>query len=239
MSKLLKCVECGKNVSSSSRFCPHCKARDFKVMRCAYCKQSIVQGYDGINLILNVPLHEHCYKKVDTLRRSELAQPLIFNQKCKVCKTKDQQTIDPNNFRSAAVGNRLRVTCGSMQCSSCGELGSISPSVEFVMCENCRDFIGKGKGVTYTTSGSPTLSIPYHKTCFNIQITSHQLNEQSTLAQSAYIVSNLKKFYLQGLTKEESLKNIQDAISVCLQVRAEFDLPLIKELCGASSELLG
>jgi predicted RNase H-like HicB family nuclease len=43
----------------------------------------------------------------------------------------------------------------------------------------------------------------------------------------------------QGLTKEESLKNIQDAISACLQVRAEFGLPLIKELCGVSSELLG
>jgi len=33
----------------------------------------------------------------------------------------------------------------------------------------------------------------------------------------------------QGLTKEEALENIQDAISACLQVRAEFGLSLTVE----------
>jgi predicted RNase H-like HicB family nuclease len=33
----------------------------------------------------------------------------------------------------------------------------------------------------------------------------------------------------QGATKEEALDNIQDAISACLQVRAEMGLPLTIE----------
>ncbi|MTJ18849.1 MULTISPECIES: type II toxin-antitoxin system HicB family antitoxin [unclassified Dolichospermum] len=33
----------------------------------------------------------------------------------------------------------------------------------------------------------------------------------------------------QGETKEEALENIQDAISACLQVRAEIGLPLTVE----------
>jgi predicted RNase H-like HicB family nuclease len=33
----------------------------------------------------------------------------------------------------------------------------------------------------------------------------------------------------QGATKEEALENIQDAISACLQVRAEMGLPLTIE----------
>lgn len=33
----------------------------------------------------------------------------------------------------------------------------------------------------------------------------------------------------QGATKEEGLENIQDAISACLQVRAEMGLPLTIE----------
>ncbi|AFW96807.1 hypothetical protein ANA_C20363 [Anabaena sp. 90] len=33
----------------------------------------------------------------------------------------------------------------------------------------------------------------------------------------------------QGATKEEALENIQDAISACLQVRAEMGLPLTVE----------
>jgi len=33
----------------------------------------------------------------------------------------------------------------------------------------------------------------------------------------------------QGATKEEALENIQDAISACLQVRAEIGLPLTVE----------
>ncbi|MFN7415667.1 MAG: type II toxin-antitoxin system HicB family antitoxin [Dolichospermum sp.] len=33
----------------------------------------------------------------------------------------------------------------------------------------------------------------------------------------------------QGETKEEALENIQDAISACLQVRAEMGLPLTIE----------
>jgi predicted RNase H-like HicB family nuclease len=33
----------------------------------------------------------------------------------------------------------------------------------------------------------------------------------------------------QGATKEEALENIQDAISACLQVRAEIGLPLTIE----------
>jgi predicted RNase H-like HicB family nuclease len=33
----------------------------------------------------------------------------------------------------------------------------------------------------------------------------------------------------QGTTKEEALENIQDAISACLQVRAELGLPLTVE----------
>jgi predicted RNase H-like HicB family nuclease len=33
----------------------------------------------------------------------------------------------------------------------------------------------------------------------------------------------------QGATKEEGLENIQDAISACLQVRAEIGLPLTTE----------
>ena len=33
----------------------------------------------------------------------------------------------------------------------------------------------------------------------------------------------------QGKTKEEALENIKDAISACLEVRAEFDLPLTIE----------
>ena len=33
----------------------------------------------------------------------------------------------------------------------------------------------------------------------------------------------------QGTTKEEALENIQDAISACLQVRAEMGLPLTIE----------
>ncbi len=33
----------------------------------------------------------------------------------------------------------------------------------------------------------------------------------------------------QGATKEEALENIQDAISACLQVRADLGLPLTME----------
>ena len=33
----------------------------------------------------------------------------------------------------------------------------------------------------------------------------------------------------QGATKEEALENIQDAISACLQVRADLGLPLTRE----------
>ncbi len=33
----------------------------------------------------------------------------------------------------------------------------------------------------------------------------------------------------QGATKEEALENIQDAISACLQVRADLGLPLTVE----------
>ena len=148
MPELLKCIECGKPVSSNAWSCPHCGIREFTGVECHYCRKiskiselsvKEKQGYDS--LILDYYYHSSCLKSIrDDGRVAE--EPKIEKGSCSVCGY--SYVVKPTDYRSSSEWGYYY----AVRCSNCGQGVSSKPDMTKIsVCLVCNHDVATEKAV--------------------------------------------------------------------------------------------
>lgn len=71
---LIKCKECGKEISSQADFCPHCGIKNEKTVICSYCKNDSGKTYEELQNLQeegHIEICKNCGKEIIVMSKYE------------------------------------------------------------------------------------------------------------------------------------------------------------------------
>ena len=156
MSGLIKCAECGRNVSSNVNQCPHCHGNPHTT-KCAVCKNQM-KNSEG-DYFGSMPKHVGLSMAHKSCKESWQKSILSQTFSCSVCNCQFSYYDAEQNKIIDSGGDYTSSTSYYFKCPECGE------KVEMLLCSNCGLLLHPSEKKLFTYSGHRGSLIFVHKSC--------------------------------------------------------------------------
>lgn len=197
MATLLKCIECGRPVSSQASECPHCSTRYPLGVKCIVCCEHLKRSeaikktkeYGGAENRISVKFfHRSCYERVSTLKLGK------SRTSCPVCKSAIEfdtsSTVNCSNC-GQKINTRLEDPTFA-PCCYCGF--HLNQNLEVAVKEVSRQFL----------TGWTTETLYAHKVCYT---TERQEQERISQQRERIEKKHINRKKNESIRKRQSARN--------------------------------